>query len=307
LSEQKTPTRATVSVLVAGVLWSFSGVLIKAVHWDFMRIAGVRSMVAAAIQFSFLVWLFRRRSSQRQSFFSTAGGAFASVFAPSKPHWLGAIAFVLNMLALAWAFRLTNATNAVFLHYSGIVLVALLSYRVLKQPLKRSDWNALALATFGIFLFCVDGFQLNAPLGTALGVSCGLTLATTQLCLGLRARDKSGENGALETILLGNLITSVIALPLILSDPTNLPPSRDWWLLLALGIFPWGLPDLIYVFAIEKVPLFRALILGLSDPILTAVWPLLFLHEYPTPLAIVGSAIVLWAIIYQANAARKLE
>jgi drug/metabolite transporter (DMT)-like permease len=133
-------------------------------------------------------------------------------------------------------------------------------------------------------------------------VLCGLTLAGTQLCLGLRAKDRSRQKGALETVILANLICAAITAPLILGNLKDLPPASDWWLLLALGVFPWGLPDVMYVTAIEKVPVFRALILGLSDPILTAVWPCLFLQEYPTTLAVIGSAIVLWAIVYQASA-----
>lgn len=112
------------------------------------------------------------------------------------------LSFVLNMLALAWAFRLTNATNAVFLHYSGIVLVALFSYPVLRQRLQRHDWVAAAVATAGIFLFCLDGLQLNVGFGTALGVFCGLTLAGCQLCLGLRTQRKGTPQAALETVIL---------------------------------------------------------------------------------------------------------
>jgi drug/metabolite transporter (DMT)-like permease len=185
-----------------------------------------------------------------------------------------------------------------------MILVALLSYHVLKQPLQKHDWIALGLACLGIFLFCLDGFQLNASLGTALGVLCGLTLAGTQLCLGLRAQDTSERKGALETVILANLIMAAIAMPFILSDWKNLPPANDWWLLIALGIFPWGLPDVLYVTAIEHVAIFRALILGLSDPVLTAVWPTIFLNDYPTPLAIAGSLIIVWAIVYQAYAGR---
>jgi len=299
---------STVLVLAAGVLWSFSGVLIKTIHWDFLRVAGARSLIGGLLQFVFLVAALRRETTAghlpngslpiAQAFKVAAG----RILIRNKPHWIGACLFVVNMLALAWAFRLTNATNAVFLHYSGIVLVALLSHRVLKQQLWRQDWIAVAAATFGIFLFCVDGWQCNARLGTALGVLCGLTLAGTNLALGMRSQDNTNPRAALETVVLANLLTVIITAPIMLLNLHDLPTGRDCLWLVLLGIFPWALPDVMYVTAIRRVPVFRALILGLSDPILTGLWPLLFLKEYPSLIAVVGSLIVLWAIIYQAAA-----
>ena len=261
-----------------------------------MRVAGVRSLIGGCIQFAFLVALMRTKTPLWQSIRVAAGNLFARKWA----HWIGAILFVINMLSLAWAFRLTNATNAVFLHYSGIVLVALFSYPILKQRLRRQDWIAVCAATIGIFVFCIDGWQLNETLGTALGILCGLTLAGTNLALGVRSQDENNPRAALETIILANLLTVIITAPGILANLNDLPSGHDWLLLILLGIFPWALPDVMYVTAIRKVPVFRALILGLSDPILTAVWPSLFLHECPTLLAGAGSLIVLWAIVYQA-------
>ncbi len=300
----KSEVNATLLVLGAGVLWSFSGVLIKSIHWDFLRIAGMRSLIGGLVQFAFLVAFLRRDTTGGAKTLPVAiKTAAGKILALSKPHWIGACLFVVNMLSLAWAFRLTTATNAVFLHYSGIVLVALFSAPVLKQKLRRHDWIAVSAATFGIFVFCIDGWQANAPLGTALGVLCGLTLAGTNLALGVRSQDKTNPRAALETIILANLLCVIVTAPIFFSNLSDLPPVHDWLLLMLLGIFPWALPDVMYVTAIRKVPVFRALILGLSDPVLTAVWPLLFLKEYPTTLAIVGSLIVLWSIIYQAASA----
>ncbi|MFK9714762.1 hypothetical protein ACJENQ_24280, partial [Escherichia coli] len=45
----------TAMILAAGVLWSFSGVLIKQIHWSPWAIAGSRSLIGGVLQFAFLI------------------------------------------------------------------------------------------------------------------------------------------------------------------------------------------------------------------------------------------------------------
>jgi drug/metabolite transporter (DMT)-like permease len=155
-------------------------------------------------------------------------------------------------------------------------------------------------AWLGIYLIAKDGLSLHANMGTALGIFCGFTQATTQLCLGLRVT-KGQPTGyeALQTVILANLLMFLIGLPSIVASIGVLSNS-EWFLLLLLGIIPWGIPDVMYTLGIRRVPVFRALILGLSDPVLTAVWPAVFLSEFPTVAATFGAGIILIAIVYQA-------
>ncbi|MBY0359487.1 MAG: DMT family transporter [Candidatus Obscuribacterales bacterium] len=284
----------TLLVLIAGVLWSFSGILIKEIHWNAIGIAGVRSLIGGLLQFGFLLFYSRRQSK-------ISATTISRVFSFEGSHWLGALFFVLNMSALVWAFQLTSAADAVFLHYSGLVLVALVSWPVLGQRLSSRDWLAVLIALIGIGMLAFDGLQAHNPVGVMLGISCGITLAGAQVCLGLRSVKQKTGTEALETLILGNLIMVLAACVYALFVPLSMPDPTSCLLLLILGIVPWGLPDILYVVAIKHVPLFRALILGLADPVLTAVWPALFLGEMPTVLAFCGAATVLGAIAYQAK------
>jgi drug/metabolite transporter (DMT)-like permease len=293
-------------------MWSFSGVLIKAIHWNAFAIAGVRSLIGGALQFGFLVYLVLV-SSKHSALVKEKSTLSDSIVLVTKRivafqpvHWLGALSFMLNMIALVWAFRLTNAASAVFLHYSGIVLVALLSWPILKQPLNRQDWLAVLGALVGIALISIDGVQLNTLPGTLLGIFCGITMATTQICLGLRAKANKSDSEALETIVLANVLMVLIAVPSLLTAPLLMPVDRAWLFLILLGIVPWGIPDILYALGIKQVPIFRAMILGLSDAILTAVWPLLFLNEVPSRMALTGAGIILAAIIYQSKYSMKM-
>lgn len=303
----------TLLVLLAGVMWSFSGVLIKGIHWSAFGIAGSRSLIGGTLEFAFLVLsahLTFRNSEHANAKLSLANSCmrvFRRIFVFQPLHWLGAISFMLNMIALVFAFQLTDVATAVFLHYSGIVLVALLSWPILRQPLTKADWLAVVGGLAGIAILSIDGARLGGLSAVVLGIFCGITMATTQICLGLRAKIMKSGSEAIETIVLANALMVLLSLPSMLMAPPLTAGSNAWFLLLVLGILPWAIPDILYATGIKKVPVFRAQILGLSDPILTAVWPMLFLQTMPSALTICGAAIILAAIVYQARYSGKTQ
>lgn len=295
-----TQKQSVLLVLVASVLWSFGGVLIKGIHWSALAITATISCIAALIQISFLSCCL----SETQAKAGVPNGNALKVvlkhvfFSASKWHWFGALSAAANTLAFIWAFRLTSAANIMFLHNSGIVLVAALSGCVLQQKLKMHDWVAIGIALLGIFLLVGDGFALNATLGTWLGLFCGLMNASSGLSLGIRA--KNTPYGPLEMLILANILLTAFGLPSIISS-ISVPSGQDWFLLLLLGIIPWGISDVLYTLGIKRVPIFRALILGLANPVLTVVWTATFLREIPTTTAVMGAIFIIAAIVYCVN------
>jgi drug/metabolite transporter, DME family len=298
--------RPALLLLLAGTLWSFNGILIKEIHWNAFAIAGMRSLVGLIIQFSFL---FQAEGRDRKKAGVDSIRPDASIFVAvlrrlflvkDWAHWVGAVCFVLNIIALVWAFQLIKAANAVFLHYSGLLLVAIFSGPVLRQKPTRQDWISVALGLAGVLLIAVDNLQPTYLPGTALGVLCGITLALNQICLGARSQRRENGREALETIVLTNVLMTVIGLPFIIYySPASLDPS-DWMFLLLLGVIPWAVPDILYAIGIKKVPVLRALILGLLDPVLTPLWPFLFLAEVPGVSVAIGASIICGAVVFQA-------
>jgi drug/metabolite transporter (DMT)-like permease len=123
----------------------------------------------------------------------------------------------------------------------------------------------------------------------------------------MRIKDDRSGLGALKNVVLGNLLMTLIGLPVIILSIIHgdLPPAHEWLFLVLLGIVPWGVPDVLYTIGIKHVPVFRALIIGLLDPVLTAVWPIFFLGEIPSKMAFVGCAVIVLAIVYQAYYEQK--
>lgn len=286
----------TTLVLTAGVLWSFSGILIKEIHWNAWAIAAARSLIGGTCQLGFLYYCARAGAGTRLGFANLLREIFVCA---DKAHWLGAACFVVNMIALVAAFQITKAANAVFLHYAGLVLVAVFSGPILKQVPTKEDWWSVAAGLIGMLLIAVDALDAKSVIGTCLGVVCGISLALCQICLGLRSQRQQSGREALETIFLANFMMFVLGAPFMF-QPASLALSRwDFAFLLLLGVVPWAVPDVLYSIGIKRVPILRALILGLLDPVLTAVWPFVFLGETPGLSVLIGATVATVAVVYQ--------
>lgn len=266
----------SLALVFAGILWSFSGVLIKEIEWTALGIAGARSLIGAMVQIFFVKGISLKRSLWQ---------------------WLGIFCISANTIALVFAFQLTRAANAVFLHYAGIILVAMLSWTLLGERLNKRDYLAVVLAMIGIFTLLGDGMDFSSIQGNCLGAFCGITFALAQICLRKQAKT---EGNALEIIVLANGLTAFLALGFLLfSGQTSLPTRpQDLAFLLALGLIPWAIPDIIFARAIEKVPALKAMLLTFLDPVLTAVWPILFLLELPSMQGVLGCLLISAAIIW---------
>jgi len=273
----------SLTLVIAGILWSFSAILIKEIQWTALGIAGVRSLIATLVQIFFCKDIKLSRLNTWQ--------------------WLGILCLSANTIILVFAFQLTRAANAVFLHYAGILLLAVLSWPLLGERLGKRDWIAVVVAVLGIFALVGDGIDLSSIQGNLLGVLCGITLALGQICLRMQAKT---QGNALETIVLANGLTAFLSLgTLIVTGHATLPSHpQDYVLLLALGIIPWAIPDLLYAKAIENVPALRAMLLAFLDPVLSAFWPLLFICEWPSAQGIFGCALISAAILWLESGRR---
>lgn len=263
--------RADLLLLLTAVLWSSSGLLVKVIVWPPLAILGVRSLIASVV---FLAYL--RRVPRRVT------------------RWqvVGALAYIGAQLFFITATKLTTAANAIFLQYTAPVYVVGLAYWLLGERPHRADGWAMAAIFVGLLLFFGDGLSLAGAAGNALAILSGIALAL--MTVAMRAQK---EGAPAETILLGNLLAAAVALPAAFGEDWSL---TNVGLLLYLGLFQIGLSFILYAHAIRRVPALKATLLLTLEPILNPVWVYLVLGEAPGPLAVLGAAIVVTAILARA-------
>jgi drug/metabolite transporter (DMT)-like permease len=269
---QRAHTRAVGQLLLAALLWSTAGVLIKGIPWPPLAVAGGRGIIAAI----FLVIISR---GLRFTFSWVQVGA--------------AIAYVMCTVSFVMANRMTNAANAILLQYTAPIWVALISSWFLKEKTTRADVLAIVASFIGMGLFFADELQLKSVLGNLLGLLSGVAYAGVAI---LMRRQKDGS--AVESIILGNGLAFVIGLPFMLSAPAM--PASGWGWLVVLGVVQLGLSYWLYARAIKHVTALEAVLIPVIEPILNPVWVLLVFDERPGRLALLGGVIVLTAVTARA-------
>jgi drug/metabolite transporter (DMT)-like permease len=261
-----------VLLLLAALLWSLGGVLIKSIDWHPMAIAGARSAIAIPVM---LVCIGRPRFS-----FSTAQIG-------------GAIGYAATVALFVFATRMTTAANAIFLQYTAPIYVALIGRWYLGERALAIDWLVIAVAFGGVGLFFMDGLTTSGFWGNIIALGSGLAFA----CMAIFLR-KERAGSPVTSIVLGNIIVALAGLPFLFGEPFA---HGDGWRLLLLGAVQLGLPYVLYAAAIKYVTALEATLIPFIEPILNPLWVMLALGERPGSWAIVGGVLVLGAVLLRAT------
>lgn len=272
-------------LLLAAVLWSTGGFLIKSVSWNAPALACVRSLIAAATVYVFLgcpplKW--------------------------SRANAVGAVCYVGTVMLFVGANKLTTAANAIFLQYTAPVLVAVLGGIFLGERPTRLDWVLIGVVQVGCLLFFFDRLTPEGWMGCVLALASGVSFAGLVLMM-RRQRDESPA----QIVLQGNLLTGLVGLPFAI---TTTPGPGAWSGLVILGVFQLGIPYLLYARAIKKVRALESSLISTVEPVLNPIWALWFLGEMPNAWALWGGGLVLGsalvrgivtALVAEAAAARR--
>lgn len=255
--------KAIIFMLVAAVLWSSGGLLIKLVSWNPVAIAGLRSLIAVVV-----LLLFFRGSHLSWSF----------------PQMGGAVAYAITVTLFVMATKLTTAANAILLQYTAPIYVAFLSIWFLGESIQWFDWMTILLVIGGMVLFFFDRLTTGNILGNGLAILSGLSFSF--LILFLR---KQKDESPVGSIILGNILTGMIGLPFMFEA---MPSALSWVGLVLLGVVQLGLSYVLYSEAIKHVTAIEATLIPGIEPILNPIWVFLILGEVPGKWALVGGFIV---------------
>jgi drug/metabolite transporter (DMT)-like permease len=195
---------------------------------------------------------------------------------------------VTFVLATKW----TSAANAIFIQYFGVVWVMLASPLVLREPLRRRDVVAVAVAFAGMLLFFIGRFEARGIRGELAALASSLFFALLVLAL-RRERGSAAE----AVVTWGNVVAAVALLPFVAGDLAV--PARSAVVLGFLGIFQIGGAYALFVRGLKHVTATEGSLIGMLEPIANPIWVFLFLGEKPSAYSLAGGAIVLAAIAWR--------
>ena len=260
--------KAILLLVVTALLWSTSGVLVKALDWQPVSILAGRGLFTSIV---FLLYMRRL---------------------PTKwTRWMLLAAFgsIVTQFLFITSTKLTTAANAIFLQYTAPIYVVLLAYWLLREKPSRTDWIAMLIIFLGMVLFFGDKLSTEGLYGNILAVLSGVTSAV--MIVAFRAqKDASPE----DSILVSSVVMTMIGIPSVMKESwtiTNLS------IIAYLGIFQIGLAFILFTKGIKHIPALEANLIGTLEPIFNPVWVFLFLGESMGKSALLGGLVVLAGVV----------
>lgn len=272
--------KALLFLVLAAVLWSMGGVLIKLIDWNPMAIAGLRGAIAAIV----------------------IGAAFRPQrLAFSRVQWTGAAAYCSTVCCFVVATKLTTAANAILLQYTAPVFVALLGGWLLGEKTTSRDWCTIGTVLAGMVFFFFDQIAGGAMLGNLLAIAAGISFAVFIVIMRMQK-----DGAPYGSVLLGNILAFLISLPFLGGLAMTV---QNLTAIFLLGVFQLGLGYVLYSWAIRQVNALQAVLITTIEPILNPVWVFVLLGELPGKYALLGGLIVVSAIIvrYYLDSVRTLK
>lgn len=286
MESTSTKGKAVLLLMIAGVLWSTGGVMIKELNangWTGAQIFVVRCFFSSAL---LLVYL--RKIPTRLS----------------KWTLIAAVSHSLTALLFVVSTTMTTAANSIFLQYTGPLYIVVFAYLFLRERPSRMDWIAMAVIFAGMTLFFFDQLRPEGFWGNVLALLSGVTMAI--MAVSLRAQ-KDGSPA--ESILIAHVATAVIGLGLWAAfdrQPLNFG-TWNFARIAYLGLVQIGLAFILYTTGIKHVNALEATLLNTVEPILNPLWVLLFVGEQPGQFASIGGLVVIVGVAISALGAMRAK
>ena len=272
-------------VITAGLLWSMMGLGIRIIdNADVWQILLYRS--SSLVLFLYTVILLQRKQNP-----------FILLYKAKAPIFFAAAGLFVAYSGGIYAIQNTSVANAMLLFASAPFITSIMAYLLLKEKIKYYTVIAILLALIGISIMVLESVGSNSLKGGLAGVlsAFGFSIFTVSLRWGKKT-------DMLPAVFLSGLIAISLTVPICYYQGLTLLLGKlDATVALGLGVFQVGFGLILYTQGSKTVPAAELTILSLSEVLLGPIWVWLFLGETATQLTLIGGAILLIAIIYNAT------
>src|SRR5688572_23334214 len=259
-------------VVLAVLLWSTGGLLIKLTTIDAYQVTFFRSLFAALT-----VLILTRKQGLRINGF----GILTSVI------------YALLLFLFVWATKKTTAANAIFLQYTAPIYILVFAPFVIGEKFHLRDLITVVVVLAGMSLFFVGQLRLEDYQGNIAALCSGVLLG---LYIMLLRHPRADHLNPVITVIYGNFLLALVNAP---SGISAIPSMTylDWFAVSFLGIVQIGISYILFIKGVRggTRPLDASLI-GFIEPLLNPVWVFIFVGERPSQWALLGGAIIITAI-----------
>lgn len=267
-------------LIIASILWSTGGLLIKWVDWNPIAIAGIRSGISSLVMIGF--WFVLTKKLPKR---------------PDKFVFFGALNYMILVMLFVSANKLTTSANAILLQFTAPIWAMIIGAIFFKEKFDKKDILTVVVVFGGMILFFIGDIDGGGLLGNVLAVISGISMALMIISL-----KKVTNHKPLEVVIWGNIFTFIVAIPFysgIVLTSANITG------ILLLGVFQLGISYIFFTKGIENVTVLEGILIPVIEPLLNPIWVFLGTGEKPSQFALIGGVIVLAAVLYHSTSEVK--
>jgi len=273
--------RAILAYLLICLMWSSSGLIVRSMSAaDSWQINALRTGTAGLLLSLWLVLVHRGALGRRLR--AVHPWALLAIF----------LSFAAGTNLFIYALKHTTVANTACLGATSPFWAMLLAWWRLGERPSRRTLLAACLALAGAATMVGQGLVVGGSGWRGDLAALGLALAFAFQLVNLRAfrREELVPAFALAGLLTGGLLV------LLRGGMAELP-AADLGLGLLLGLVQMTVPTILMIWTSRWLTAVEIALLSLLDTVLNPFWVFLFLGEAPSPLALLGGAVILAAVV----------
>jgi drug/metabolite transporter (DMT)-like permease len=286
--------RPALGVLLGAVTIAFSGILFRKSQVSPTTGAFFRCFWALPFLWPLSVWEDRRIGPRPWTL--------------RRAAWIGGVFFAADLVLWHYSIEYVGAGLATVLGNTQVVLVGLLAWAIFRERPSRNSLLAIPVAMVGIVLISgvleSGAYGSNPKLGAIYGLLTGVAYSGFLLAL----RWGSGERGRVAGPLYDATLAAaicVVPIGLVLGNLDFTPglDAQAWLITLALSsqVVGW----LLITVSLGRLPTALTSVLLTLQPLLAVTFAALLIDERPSPLQLVGAALILCGLLIASVGSRE--
>ncbi len=259
-------------VIIAALIWSLSGAIIKYLDFPVTTIAFFRVAVPAIILLFYFAMI-------KENIFSKG----------SKIMILASFLDALSKIFYFIAFSYTSIVKAIIILYTWPLFVAVFSFIFLKEKIRKIDMICLLLGFTGVIFVYFDNLRYNPR--DLIGLSSMLISAVIFAITVIIYKKESGKYSNIETIFFQNIVGAVIFLPFFLfSSP--FPSTNEMIIAVIYGALIGVIGYMFFFSALKRIKASTASSLAYVEVIGAAVLGIIFFKESLNWNMVAGASLI---------------
>ena len=267
----KNNSKAYFLIMAAVIIWSLSGLLVKAVNADPLWITLIRCLGGGIF---LLPYIFKEKIYPMKNIFF--GGIFMAIF----------------LLSLTITTRISSSAMAISMQYTAPMYVIGYSFYKSKE-IKFDKFIVFLLIFAGIIFNSITSMNGGNWWAIVSGITIGLAFVFYSYNL-----QKVKKGNLLGIVALINIISAIFYGILLIFRYSPPPSSFNEIIILSIsGIVISGISYALYGEGLREVSMEKAMIICLAEPVLNPLWVYLGKGEIPSMTTVIGSILILLSAI----------